>query len=637
MHFFVAGSSFFSATSKIRQYGWGILTAFAAGGLLLSGCGGLQVSSSSDGSGGSIVSSTNEVIFGSTQIGQSVSSNVLISNPGTESVQVAQLNVTGAAFSVAGQAPAGFSVAPGATVTLSIGFDPSVVGDVDGELDLMGVASSATPLAKIHLHGTAEPILKAVSCANMSVTGAGSDACSVTLNYSVQTDVAVALTSSVSAISVPQTVTVAAGAASASFTATIAAVTTAENATISANTGSQTVSGSIQLGAATPTLVISASSVDFGTVAQGQARTESVTLSSAGTLPVTISSLSLSSQSFSSSGVSMPVTLNPGQSASLNLVFVAASAGNYTGVLAIGSNSSTGNLTVSLTAASAAAPALKSLTCSSVSMSGAGTDACTATLAVAAPPSGLSVSLASNDSAVTVPASVTVAANATSASFTATVAAVSTAQTATLTATGGGASATFALQLQSPAQKTLGVNATSISFGGVDVGDAATQSLTLSSTGSAAVTVNSVTATGTGFSASGATFPLTLNGGQTATLSVQFKPTATGAVTGQLTIVSNSSTGSTATVSLSGTGDPHEVQLTWNTPSSSGDPISGYRVYRASAGSSSYALLNSTLDTLASYMDVTGQTGASYQYYVTAVDSSGHESVPSNTATVKIP
>jgi hypothetical protein len=45
---------------------------------------------------------------------------------------------------------------------------------------------------------------------------------------------------------------------------------------------------------------------------------------------------------------------------------------------------------------------------------------------------------------------------------------------------------------------------------------------------------------GAGFTDSGITFPLTLNAGQTATLNIEFDPAATGAVTGQLTLASNS-------------------------------------------------------------------------------------------------
>ena len=72
--------------------------------------------------------------------------------------------------------------------------------------------------------------------------------------------------------------------------------------------------------------------------------------------------------------------------------------------------------------------------------------------------------------------------------------------------------------------------------------------------GTAPVTINSATLNRVGFTVSGATFPVTLNPNQSVTLNVQFDPTAAGAVTGQLTIRSNSSTNSTAVVDLSGTG-----------------------------------------------------------------------------------
>ena len=83
---------------------------------------------------------------------------------------------------------------------------------------------------------------------------------------------------------------------------------------------------------------------------------------------------------------------------------------------------------------------------------------------------------------------------------------------------------------------------------------------------------------------------------RSATLTVQFDPTVAGAATGQVTISSNSTTGSTTTVALSGTGAAasHEVDLYWNAPSTSPDPVAGYRVYRAT-GTGSYSMLNGSL------------------------------------------
>jgi len=291
------------------------------------------------------------------------------------------------------------------------------------------------------------------------------------------------------------------------------------------------------------------------------------------------------------------------------------------------------------TAAKSVTPTLSGFSCTSASMTGAGTDACTVTLSAAAASGGFVVNLSSTSSAASVPTSVTVAAGATSVSFNATVSSVSAAQAVTLTADAGTTSKTFSLQLNA-AVPTLSVNATTVAFGNVNLNTPSTQSVTLSSTGSAAVTVSSAAVTGTGFSVSGATFPLTLNPNQSATLSVQFDPTAAGAATGQLTITSNSSTNPTDVVSLSGTGQAasYEVNLSWNAPSSSSDPVAGYNVYRSPSGSSSYQLMGSVSSNQLAYTDTNSiQNGLAYDYMVESVDASGNESSPSNTATVSIP
>ncbi len=98
----------------------------------------------------------------------------------------------------------------------------------------------------------------------------------------------------------------------------------------------------------------------------------------------------------------------------------------------------------------------------------------------------------------------------------------------------------------------LTVSASSLSFGNVPVNTATTLSLTLTSTGTLPVTVYSASITGAGFSIVAQSFPVTLNPTQSLTLLVQFDPTMAGNASGQLTINSNSSTGSTTVVSLQG-------------------------------------------------------------------------------------
>jgi fibronectin type 3 domain-containing protein len=81
----------------------------------------------------------------------------------------------------------------------------------------------------------------------------------------------------------------------------------------------------------------------------------------------------------------------------------------------------------------------------------------------------------------------------------------------------------------------------------------------------------------------------------------------------------------------------YSVDLGWDAPSTSSDPVASYNVYRAPSGSSSYTELTSLTESQTTYTDNSVQPGDSYQYYVTSVDASGVESVPSNIAVASIP
>jgi Abnormal spindle-like microcephaly-assoc'd, ASPM-SPD-2-Hydin len=410
---------------------------------------------------------------------------------------------------------------------------------------------------------------------------------------------------------------------------------------ITANTNAQSGNGSA--GGSTGSLSVSASTVPFGVVAIGSSATAQVSLTNSSSAAVTVSNLALKSSTFSVDGVgTLPATIAANSSATLNVHFSPSAVGDASAQLVVTDNTlTTPSLTIQLLGSGAqSVPALSGLTCTNASINSSGSDACSVTLASAAPTGGVLVDLSSSNAAVKVPSSVLVAANATKVSFNATAASVSSSQSATLTAAANSADETFALTVNpagsTSAGATLSVSATSIAFGNVPLSNPATQSVTLQSTGTGAVTVSAATASGTGFTVSGATFPLTLNPNQSATLSVQFDPTATGADTGKLTISSNSSSNSSAVVSLSGTGVPLAVDLSWSAPSGS-DSITGYNIYRATGSSSSFQKLNSSVNSPASFMDASVQASTTYQYYVTSIDSSGAESTPSNTATVAVP
>jgi Abnormal spindle-like microcephaly-assoc'd, ASPM-SPD-2-Hydin len=402
--------------------------------------------------------------------------------------------------------------------------------------------------------------------------------------------------------------------------------------------------GGESLSAANRTRILQASpnSVSFGGISLGSKASASVSLVNAGAAAVTVSKINMSGRAFSVSGEgNLPTSIAAGGKVTLNIGFSPTASGAASGHLTITSNASANEtMAVSLsgTGIAASAPTLTALSCTKGSMTAAGTDSCTVTLNAVAPSGGLAVSLASNNSAVTVPASVTVASGATTASFTATVSSVSTAQTVILTASTSSVAKTFALQLGSGVP-TLSINAASLSFGDVNLNTPATQSVTLSSTGTLPVTVSLATVIGTGFTVSGATFPLTLSTNQTVTISVQFDPTVAGAATGTLTVVSTSLTNPTAIIGLTGTGisATYDVNLSWDAPTGSTDPVAGYNVYRSPSGSSSYVQINTAVVTQTTYVDAAVQNGLTYDYIVESVDASGITSSPSTMAAVPIP
>jgi len=150
------------------------------------------------------------------------------------------------------------------------------------------------------------------------------------------------------------------------------------------------------------------------------------------------------------------------------------------------------------------------------------------------------------------------------------------------------------------------------------------------------VSISQVNVSGTGFSASGLTPPLTLAAGQSVTFSVIFDPTTSGSLTGSVSVVSNAAN-SPAAIALSGTGVQmvsHSATLSW-TPSTSS--IVGYYVYRGTQTGGPYAKLNVTPVSLTTYTDSAVQAGQTYFYVATSVDSNNVESAFSNESSASIP
>src|ERR1019366_3836738 len=90
-------------------------------------------------------------------------------------------------------------------------------------------------------------------------------------------------------------------------------------------------------------------------------------------------------------------------------------------------------------------------------------------------------------------------------------------------------------------------------FANVPVGNSQMQSATLTNSGGSSLTVSQATLTGSSFTLSGLTLPLTLGAGQSSTFSVVFPPPLAGSASGNVAFTSNASNPA-MNLPLSGTG-----------------------------------------------------------------------------------
>jgi hypothetical protein len=154
----------------------------------------------------------------------------------------------------------------------------------------------------------------------------------------------------------------------------------------------------------------------------------------------------------------------------------------------------------------------------------------------------------------------------------------------------------------------LAASRTSVSFGTVSAGGSSTLAETLTNTGKSAVTISSASASGTGFSDSGITLPLTLAASHSVTFNVVFAPKTAGADTGSLTIVSNAAT-KTLTIPLSGsTAVAGALAVTPATASLGSVAVGSSKTMAATLAASTASVVVTGVTTTSSEFSVSGMT-----------------------------
>lgn len=483
--------------------------------------------------------------------------------------------------------------------------------------------------------------LTMISCGVQSLTGAQTKTCSVYLSASATQSTPVSLTSSNAALKLPASVVVEAGQKTAAFSAVTEAVTKSVSVTITGLAQGVTETDVLTLNpvpnAPPATPVATLSSVACGK----QSLTGPMSVACSVSLSQTATSETVVTLSSSSSALKVPLAVNVATgktSASFDATASAVSTTQKVNLTAT-SDSVTESDTIILYPVASPNPApvatLDGLSCGTQSLTGAQTKTCTVSLSAAAT-SQLVVTLSSSSSALRAPASVTVAAGGTSATFSVATSAVSASQKATLTATAEGVSQTDVITLY-PA--TAAPTLSKVACG--------SQTLTVPATETCTVYLSATAASPTvvGLSTSNIVLQVpasvTVAAGST---SVNFSAKALTVLTTELVTLTATWNGVSqkdvlqlqGTTSSQPSNAPPEVQLSWDAPNSSSDPVAGYHVYRATGSSSNYSML-STLDTQTTYTDTTVQSGSTYDYIVKTVATNGVESGPSNPVSVTIP
>jgi hypothetical protein len=609
--------------------------------------------------------SASALAFGNVTVKTTSTKTLTLTSSGSAALKVTSVTLAGAGFALSGATfPA--TLNPGQSVTLQVSFDPAVAGAAAGTINISSNSSSgATNIVTLSGTGTAAPTpqltlsasalafgnvtVKTTSTKTLTLTSSGSGA--VKVNSVTLAGAGFALSGAMfpATLNPGQSVTL-----QVSFDPAVAGVA-AGTITISSNssggaTNTVTLSGT---GTASPTpqLTLSASALAFGNVTVKTTSTKTLTLTSSGTAVLTVNSVLLIGTGYAASGATFPVMLNPGQSMTLQVSFDPTVTGAASGTITLSSNASGGATnTVTLSGTGTAAPTPQMTLSASTLAFGNVTLNTTSTKTLTLTSSGTAALMVNSAaligagyaiSGATFPATLNPGQSVTlQVSFDPTVAgaAAGTITISSNSATGATATVSLSGTGTNPSNPVLTVSTTALNFGDDPVGTTATLSVTLTSTGTSPVTVNAASVTGAGFTFSGATFPVTLNPTIAISIQVQFDPTVVGAASGKLSFASNSTTGTTSVVNLSGNGTAvaHKVSLSWSAPISSPVTVTGYNVYRATGGSTSFALLSSA-DAQTSYADLSVVASTTYTYYVTSIDSGGAESVSSNQVTVTIP
>src|SRR5277367_6847536 len=356
--------------------------------LVTSGCVGVTGKGTTPAvTGVAIEISPSSVSFGNVAMGQSATKTLTLTNTGTEALSVSGISVAGTGFTASGpHLP--ISLAAGQSTSISAVFKPTAGNADTGTITITSNAAGSPSLVALSGTGTTATTAAALTVTPTTIAF-GSVAVGSEQTQTVHVENTGNETATISKLTISGTgvslsgmtapTTLAAGQ-TANLTVTykpVAAGTLTASLAIASNATNPNVVVGINATATSSTLAATPSSVSFGNVVVGSNTTQTIRLQNIGTSEVKISAITPSVSSIAISGVTTPINLAPGTSATLTAAYKPTAAGSVTGKITVTSNAVGSPTIVDLSATAAAAavqltPSASSLSFGSVTLGSSG-------------------------------------------------------------------------------------------------------------------------------------------------------------------------------------------------------------------------------------------------------------------------
>jgi hypothetical protein len=312
--------------------------------------------------------------FGSVVDGQTKAQNFTITNSGTSVLTISQIGISGAGYSVTGLTTP-TTVAAGQSTSFSAQFAPATAGSLNGTVSITSNAGNSPATVALSGTGVAASVTVSASPASLSfgnVNAGGSSAKSVTLTNNGNSSMTLSQITvngkdvHVSGITTPAIIAAGKTAVlNVSFTPASSESVTG-NITVASVQGANAVipvSGSGVQAA----LNVTPTSATFGNVSVGTSVSQTIQLSNTGTAALTVSQLSVTGSGYSTGSVTLPITINPGQSSTFNIQYLPTAAGSATGSVNIVSSALNSPATITLSGSGVAATQTISLSTTNIS------------------------------------------------------------------------------------------------------------------------------------------------------------------------------------------------------------------------------------------------------------------------------